>query len=110
MAHITDIRTARTFDLRSTIYNALACKNVPFESSSVDGYIGSHDLSANIGLVRSIPTLVLYDDTGLALFDQITYLEEYYPTNAEIDIFVRYAKALVQRIPTGAVLIELGAG
>jgi hypothetical protein len=110
MAQITDIRTARSFDLCTTVYNALSSKNVPFESSSLEGYIGQHDLSSNIGFVRSIPTLILYDDTGLSLFDKITYLEEYYLTNAEIEIFIAYAKELVQLIPTGTVLIELGAG
>ncbi|KAJ2742094.1 hypothetical protein GGI20_004723, partial [Coemansia sp. BCRC 34301] len=34
---------------------------------------------------RSLPTLLLYDNAGLDLFDRITYLPEYYLTDCEID-------------------------
>jgi uncharacterized SAM-dependent methyltransferase len=59
---------------------------------------------------RSIPTVVLYDDAGLELFDRITYLEEYYLTGAEIDILERYGEEVAKWIPEGATIIELGCG
>ena len=34
------------------------------------------------GQERKLPTLLLYDEKGLQLFEEITYLEEYYLTNA----------------------------
>ncbi|TPX36358.1 hypothetical protein SmJEL517_g01524 [Synchytrium microbalum] len=60
--------------------------------------------------IRTIPTMVLYDDKGLDIYDKITYVEDYYLTNAEIDIFQNHAAELVGRIPDNAVLIELGVG
>ncbi|OZJ06408.1 hypothetical protein BZG36_00576 [Bifiguratus adelaidae] len=59
---------------------------------------------------KSIPTMVLYDGKGLQLFDQITYLDEYYLTNAEIDIMRRRVTEIVSYINDGSVVVELGAG
>lgn len=58
----------------------------------------------------SFPTLLLYDTKGLKLFEKITYLNEYYLTNAEIDILTTHAKRIVERIPENAQLVELGSG
>ncbi|KAI9338099.1 hypothetical protein DFJ73DRAFT_628708 [Zopfochytrium polystomum] len=61
--------------------------------------------------LRSIPTLVLYDDRGLDLFDQITYLDEYYLTNAEIDVFERWGDEMMAAcVEDGGILVELGVG
>ncbi|KAF2203187.1 hypothetical protein GQ43DRAFT_367436 [Delitschia confertaspora ATCC 74209] len=59
---------------------------------------------------RTLPTLLLYDEAGLRLFEKITYLEEYYLTNAEIDVLKEYADRIAQRIPNGSVVVELGSG
>lgn len=59
---------------------------------------------------RSFPTLLLYDAKGLKLFEKITYLDDYYPTNAEIDVLERHTKSIVERIPENAQLVELGSG
>ncbi|OQE27226.1 hypothetical protein PENSTE_c004G01583 [Penicillium steckii] len=58
----------------------------------------------------SFPTLLLYDTKGLKLFEKITYLNEYYLTNAEIEILTTHAKRIVERIPENAQLVELGSG
>ncbi|KAJ1654160.1 hypothetical protein IWQ61_005856 [Dispira simplex] len=60
--------------------------------------------------VRSIPTVTLYDTQGLALFDQITYLDEYYPTDAEIDLLQQWGSTLAESVPQGTMVLELGAG
>ncbi|CAG8620353.1 10078_t:CDS:2, partial [Ambispora leptoticha] len=60
--------------------------------------------------MKSIPTIVLYDDRGLQLFDQITYLDEYYLTNCEIDILNRKVDEIVAYVKDGSAIIELGAG
>lgn len=62
------------------------------------------------GTRRSLPTMLLYDTRGLKLFEDITYVGEYYLTNAEIDVLGNHAKEIVDRIPDNAQLLELGSG
>lgn len=58
------------------------------------------------GREKTLPTLLLYDDKGLRLFEQITYLEQYYLTNQEVrvmdisligDITIRHDVSLGQK-------------
>lgn len=53
-----------------------------------------------------------YHDTerGLKLFEQITYLKEYYLTNAEIEVLETWGGKIAERIPNGCRLVELGSG
>lgn len=67
-------------------------------------------LQPSEGTKRSLPTVLLYDTRGLKLFEEITYLDEYYLTNAEIDTLSSHAKKIVERIPDHAQLVELGSG
>lgn len=62
------------------------------------------------GQERRMPTLLLYDEEGLQLFEQITYLEEYYLTNDEIETLTTHAEAIARLIQPGSQLIELGSG
>ena len=58
---------------------------------------------------RGLPPKWLYDDVGSELFDQITRLPEYYPTERERSILVQHADEIVAT--TGATtLVELGSG
>ncbi|KAJ2907281.1 hypothetical protein GGI21_003931, partial [Coemansia aciculifera] len=59
---------------------------------------------------RTLPTLLLYDNTGLDLFDRITYLPEYYLTDCEIDVLRTHINAIVAQIPDDSDVIELGCG
>ncbi|KAK1777450.1 C-type lectin protein [Copromyces sp. CBS 386.78] len=59
---------------------------------------------------RQLPTLLLYNERGLQLFERITYLEEYYLTNDEIEILTKHATEMSEFIPSGAMVIELGSG
>jgi len=60
-------------------------------------------------LPRTIPPRWLYDDRGSELFDRITRLAEYYPTEAERQILTTWSTTFAAR--TGAhTLIELGSG
>lgn len=78
---------------------------------------------------RKLPTLLLYDKKGLQLFEhvhlplrclrlagmltpapQITYLDEYYLTNHEISILEAHARDMAAKVPSGAVVVELGSG
>lgn len=62
------------------------------------------------GAEKSLPTLLLYDEIGLKLFEEITYLDEYYPTNAEIEVLKTYADRIAARIRPDTLLVELGSG
>ncbi|GAO19046.1 hypothetical protein UVI_02056430 [Ustilaginoidea virens] len=59
---------------------------------------------------RKLPALLLYDERGLQLFEDITYLDEYYLTNYEIELLKKHSVEIAAKIPEGAMLIELGSG
>ncbi|SMQ54371.1 unnamed protein product [Zymoseptoria tritici ST99CH_3D7] len=67
-------------------------------------------LNTQDGSERTLPTLLLYDNKGLKLFEDITYLEEYYLTGQEIAVLERHAVSMAERIPQDAILLELGSG
>ncbi|WP_299146411.1 L-histidine N(alpha)-methyltransferase [uncultured Tateyamaria sp.] len=51
-----------------------------------------------------------YDTRGSELFEEITQLDEYYPTRTEAAILVAHADQLARLVPPGGVLVELGSG
>lgn len=59
---------------------------------------------------KRMPTMLLYDAKGLQLFEDITYLEEYYLTNAEIEVLENYSSEIAKLVPAGSLLLELGSG
>lgn len=60
--------------------------------------------------VKSISPKWFYDEAGSDLFEQITALDEYYPTRTEAALLARIAPELAAAIPEGAVLVEFGSG
>lgn len=72
------------------------------------------DLRASLrphdGGEKSLPTLLLYDEQGLKLFEDITYLDEYYLTNAEIEVLENNAAAIADLVPRDCDVLELGSG
>lgn len=58
----------------------------------------------------TLPTLLLYDEAGLKLFEEITYLDQYYLTNAEIEVLTQHADKIAMKIQTGSLIVELGSG
>lgn len=56
-----------------------------------------------------LPPRWLYDDVGAALFDEITRLPEYYPTEAERSILAAHATDIADACDA-ATLVELGSG
>jgi len=85
---IIDIRSSTVIDLRKAIVSGL--KSIP----------------------PTLPTLILYDEAGLKLFEKITYLEEYYLTNCEIEILKSKSDEIVKRLglKDGGIVVELGSG
>jgi dimethylhistidine N-methyltransferase len=59
---------------------------------------------------RSLSPKYFYDEKGSQLFDQITELEEYYPTRTEISILQKYKQDIVQSLNKDCLLIEPGGG
>jgi dimethylhistidine N-methyltransferase len=65
------------------------------------------------GLLRPakvLPAKLLYDKRGSQLFEEITTLDEYYPTRTEIGILSRYAPEIAGLIGPSGRLIEPGSG
>ncbi|KAI1178984.1 histidine-specific methyltransferase [Nemania sp. FL0916] len=62
------------------------------------------------GNEKKIPTILLYDEIGLKLFEEITYLDEYYLTNAEIELLNVGAAEIAERLAPGSMVVELGSG
>jgi L-histidine Nalpha-methyltransferase len=52
----------------------------------------------------------LYGPLGSALFDAITWLDEYYPTRTEAAIFAAHRDAMATACGSGRPLVDLGAG
>jgi L-histidine N-alpha-methyltransferase len=59
---------------------------------------------------RSIPCRFFYDEVGAELFEEITKLEEYYPTRAETALLEAYRAEIARMVGAGRVLIEFGSG
>jgi L-histidine N-alpha-methyltransferase len=85
---------------------------------TIEVHLEPHDLTAALrrdvldGLTafhKHVPPKWFYDERGSQLFDEITRLEEYYPTRRETEILEREAAHIAAR--TGArTLLELGSG
>jgi L-histidine Nalpha-methyltransferase len=59
---------------------------------------------------KSIPSTWLYDHRGSELFEQITRLEEYYPTRNEVQVLRASAREIAEAAGPRAIVIELGSG
>jgi len=92
--------------------------NNPILTPSIDVHIDSSDIERALrddlctGLMSSpkvIPPKWFYDHVGSGLFDQITKLDEYYPTRAEREILIREAPSIIE-LSDADTFVELGAG
>jgi dimethylhistidine N-methyltransferase len=59
---------------------------------------------------KALSPKFFYDAHGSDLFEQITRLEEYYPTRTEVGILKEHGPAIGQAIGPDAVIVEFGAG
>src|ERR1700694_3794064 len=74
--------------------------------------MSSLEEDARLGLTctpKDIPPKWFYDDRGSALFEEITRLDEYYPTRREREILVERAPEIGARAGADT-LVELGSG
>ena len=98
--------------------SAAAPDPAPVGRTIVDVHLGAEDIDRALrrdvafGLTaepKELPPKWFYDERGSELFDEITRLEEYYPTEAERQILLAHARSIVDL--TGAeTIIELGSG
>lgn len=59
---------------------------------------------------KTLPCKLFYDDRGSQLFEEITRLQEYYPTRTEFEVLQDSAKEIVEAAGTPVSIVELGAG
>jgi dimethylhistidine N-methyltransferase len=59
---------------------------------------------------KELPCKYFYDEAGSKLFEQITELEEYYPTRTERAIMERHAPEMAGLLGSRCLLIEYGSG
>lgn len=59
---------------------------------------------------KSIPSRFFYDETGSELFEEITRLDEYYPTRTEMDILKAQSAQIATDLGSNCVLVEFGSG
>lgn len=83
--------------------------NVRLTADDMARYFAADVLQGLTSRPRWIPAKWLYDPLGCELFEQITNLEEYYPTRTERAILETYAHDIAKR-SGAATLIELGSG
>jgi dimethylhistidine N-methyltransferase len=84
----------------------------------VDRFLTADDLAKTLrqdvregltGTPKTLPPKWFYDERGSALFEEITKLEEYYPTRREREILTARAPGIAA-ITGARTLLELGAG
>lgn len=59
---------------------------------------------------KVLPCRWLYDERGSELFEEITQLEEYYPTRTETKILKAHAPDMANQLGPQATIVEYGAG
>ncbi|CAN5389826.1 L-histidine N(alpha)-methyltransferase [soil metagenome] len=59
---------------------------------------------------KQLPSKYFYDKRGSDLFEQITELDEYYPTDCEMEIMRRYIIEITSFLGPKIQLVELGSG
>lgn len=59
---------------------------------------------------KAVPARWFYDDEGSRLFEDITQLEEYYPTRAEAEILDARGEEFAAAIGPGRAVVEFGSG
>ena len=122
-AMATDTDTVSTVIAQQLV----SCERVASGSSSEDANIPIYDirrggkeislvndisqgLKDSCGTGKELPTLLLYDENGLKLFEDITYLDEYYLTNEEIEVLRKNADQIADQVLSNTVLVEMGSG
>ncbi|MGH7410676.1 MAG: L-histidine N(alpha)-methyltransferase [Candidatus Methylomirabilis sp.] len=77
---------------------------------SVEGDLAQDVRQTLTSPVKSLPCKYFYDAEGMALFEQICDLPEYYLTRVETAILKNQAERIIELCPRELILAELGSG
>jgi dimethylhistidine N-methyltransferase len=80
-----------------------------FDTARLDQDICDIARTGLLAARKALPPKLLYDVQGVALFDAITRLPEYYPTRTERALLTRIAPQIAALAPEGSALVEYGA-
>ncbi len=80
------------------------------DSKPIDPIFAHAVLTGLSSETKALPSEYFYDKRGSQLFEDITKVEEYYPTRTEIGILRECAAEIASRTPPDTVLIEYGSG
>jgi L-histidine Nalpha-methyltransferase len=83
---------------------------VDLDANGVNRAFRADALAGLRQLQKAVPARWFYDDTGSQLFEDITRLEEYYPTRAETEILEAQEAAFAEAIGPGRAVVEFGSG
>ncbi|HKJ63255.1 MAG TPA: L-histidine N(alpha)-methyltransferase [Hyphomicrobiales bacterium] len=81
-----------------------------FEMSAADGEFADAVIAGLRASPKAIPSRFFYDARGSELFERITELGDYYPTNAEIALLEHYRSEIAKLAGPGVKLVEFGSG
>lgn len=59
---------------------------------------------------RSLPSLLLWDEYGLSIYEKITKSKDYYPTRVETNLLQKNVESIISTIAPNSVILELGSG
>lgn len=62
------------------------------------------------GRPKRLPEKLFYDDIGARIFEDITRLDEYYPTRCELEILEERLPAVARHVGSRARVVEFGSG
>lgn len=82
----------------------------PIALSSVQDTLAEDVRQALTSPNKWLPCKYFYDPEGMALFEQICELPEYYLTRVETSILKQHAAHIINRCPPDLALVELGSG
>lgn len=57
-----------------------------------------------------LPSMLIWNDTGPKLFENLTQDPGYYPFHEELAILTRCADEMARQVKPGSLLLELGCG
>ncbi len=80
------------------------------DSHPSEGDIAAEIIAGLLKTQKTLPPKYFYDKRGSELFDDITELDEYYPTRTEIGIMTKHVADMAKHIGPQASLIEFGSG
>ena len=86
----------------------LLLETIPHDAS---GESFAEAVAAGLGAKpKTLPCRFFYDERGSLLFEEITRLDEYYPTRVEREILEINAGQIAKSVGLGPELVELGSG